>query len=178
VTPDIDPVAQPSEYREMILSLLGEDDPAEVQEATIAEVKTLLAQAGERLRDRPTEGEWSVLELLGHLTDAEVVSSARYRWILAHDRPELAPYDQDLWVSRLAHEDGDRDELLALFEALRRANLALWRRTREEDRERFGIHLERGPESYDTTFRMIAGHGRFHIDQMRRTIAAVEERAG
>ena len=29
--------------------------------------------------------EWSVLECLGHALDAEIVSSARYRWILAHD---------------------------------------------------------------------------------------------
>ena len=58
-------------------------------------------------------------------------------------------------------------------EALRRANLALWARSTEEERARFGVHSERGPESYDLTFTMIAGHDRFHLDQARRALAAV-----
>ena len=66
-----------------------------------------------------------------------------------------------------------RGELLALFEPLRAANLALWRRTSEADRERIGLHRERGPESYRLTFTLIAGHDRLHLDQARRALAAV-----
>jgi hypothetical protein len=36
-----------------------------------------------------------------------------------------------------------------------------------------GIHAERGPESYDLTFRMLAGHDRFHLEQARRAISAL-----
>ena len=55
--------------------------------------------------------------------------------------------------------------MLAIFEALRRANLALWARTPVEQRDRFGIHRERGPESYGLTFTLAGGHDRFSIDQ-------------
>ena len=65
-----------------------------------------------------------------------------------------------------------------MFDALRAANLDLWRRTPVEDRARFGIHSERGPESYELTFRLAAGHDRFHLDQARRSLAAVREAAG
>jgi hypothetical protein len=41
------------------------------------------------------------------------------------------------------------------------------------DRERFGVHRERGPESYALTFTLIAGHDRFHLAQARRALAAV-----
>lgn len=160
-------------YRTMLLSLAGEDDPADVQAATLGALRELLAEAGGDLRRRPAQGEWSVLELLGHLTDAELVMAARYRWALAHDEPELLGYDQDLWVVRLRHNDAEPEELLALFEALRFANIALWRRTPEAERPRAGRHLERGRESYEVMFRMIAGHDRFHTDQTRRTIDAV-----
>ena len=61
-----------------------------------------------------------------------------------------------------------------LFDALRRANLELWRRTPVEDRARFGVHDERGPESYELTFRLAAGHDRFHLAQARRTLAEVK----
>jgi DinB family protein len=171
----IDPVAQPNEYQNMLLGYLGDQDPADVQAQTPEVVAVLVSEADDLLRTRPAEGEWSVLELIGHLYDAELVSSARYRWILAHDQPPLAPYDQDLWVQRLRHNEGDPEELLESFGALRRANLALWAGTTHDERERFGMHAERGPESVDLMFRMLAGHDLFHIEQMNRTLASLRE---
>ena len=171
--PGPDPVANPSEYQQLLLSLLGDDDPGEVQRTTPGALRQLVADAGARLTARPAPGEWSVLECVGHITDGELVASGRYRWILAHDRPPLLPYDQDLWVERLGHADADPEELLALFEALRAANLRLWKRTSPEDRARIGLHEERGPESFDLTFRLAAGHDRLHAQQARRTLELV-----
>jgi hypothetical protein len=34
------------------------------------------------------------------------------------------------------------------------------------------MHAERGPESFDLAFRMIAGHDRFHLAQARRALEA------
>ncbi|MBA2253645.1 MAG: hypothetical protein H0W07_00845, partial [Chloroflexi bacterium] len=104
---------------------------------------------------------------------AEIVSSARYRWILAQDEPRLIGYDQERWVDRLDHRDAESEELLVPFSSLRTANLALWGRTKPPDRERIGLHDERGPESYELTFRLIAGHDRFHIAQARRALSAI-----
>lgn len=171
--PSPDPVAAPSAYQRLLVSLLGSDDPVAVQEATPAAVRALVARAASELRQRPAEGEWSVLELLGHLTDAELVMAGRYRWVLAHQEPSLPGYDQDQWVVRLRHNDDEPEELLALFEAVRRANIALWKRTPIPDRQRVGLHGERGPESVDLMFRMLAGHDRFHLAQMERTLDAI-----
>jgi hypothetical protein len=172
----VDPVTSPAEYQRMLLDLLGADDPAGVQAATPRTLRSLMDEAGPELRTRPEEHEWSVLECIGHIADAEIVASARYRWILAHDEPRLVGYDQDRWVDRLGHRDAEPDELLAPFTALRTANLALWARTKATDRDRVGLHEERGPESYALTFRLIAGHDRFHLSQARRALASV--RAG
>jgi hypothetical protein len=171
-----DPVAQPGEYQKLLLRYLGEDDPYEVQRATPDQAKALIADAGPDVRTRPAAAEWSVVELLGHMTDGEIVSTGRYRWILAHDTPAIAGYDQDLWADRLRHRDADPERLLSLFTALRTANLELWERTPVEERSRYGIHAERGAESYELTFRLIAGHDRFHLEQARRTLEQV--RAG
>jgi hypothetical protein len=171
-----DPVAQAEAYRRYLLGALGDDDPAEVQAATPALLRRLIADAAEDLRTAPAAGEWSVIELVGHILDAEIVLAGRYRWILAHDEPDINPYDQDLWVAGLRHRDGDPDALLALFEALRTANLALWRRTTPAERARVGIHRERGPETLDLTFRMLAGHDRVHLAQARAALDTI--RAG
>jgi hypothetical protein len=171
--PTPDPVSQAAEYQDYLVGLVGEDDPAEVQAAGPDAWRELLREAGARVADRPEPDEWSVLECLGHATDAELVASGRYRWILAHDEPPLIGYDQDLWVDRLHHGQDDPEALLETFEALRRANLALWARSSDEEKARVGVHSERGPESYDLTFRMLAGHDRFHLDQARRARVAL-----
>jgi hypothetical protein len=170
-----DPVDEPAAYQALLLSMLGEDDPADAQAATPGALRALFAEAGPDLATRPAAGEWSVLECAGHILDAEIVYSGRYRFILAHDRPPLPGYDQDLWVDRLHHAADDPAALLTLFETLREANLVLWRRTPMPGRARVGMHAERGPESYDLSFRLIAGHDRLHLEQARRALASVRE---
>ena len=168
-----DPVADPKAYQDHLLGLVGNDDPADVQAGTAAVWRALVAEAGSAVAQRPEPQEWSVLECLGHAHDAEIVYSGRYRWILAHDEPPLIGYDQDLWVKALRHGEDDPDELLGVFEALRAANLALWAKTSDEDKARVGMHAERGPESVDLSFRLIAGHDRFHLAQAGRALSAV-----
>ena len=168
-----DTLAAGRAYQKQLLALLGEDDPAKVLEQTEPLVRSVLKDAGSDLRTRPAPAEWSVLELLGHLVDAETVMSGRYRWTVSQDEPPLLGYDQDLWVARLRHNDDQPDELLTVFSALRAANLQLWRRSSAADRQRVAMHAERGPESYELMFRMMAGHDRFHLNQMRETLRQV-----
>ena len=174
--PTPDPVAEGRAYRDSLLALVGDDDPVAIALETPDRLRALVKDAGEALRIRPEPKEWSVLELVAHITDAELVCAARYRWTLAHDEPELIGYDQDLWVDRLQANELDPDDILDLFDALRRANVALWRRTPEDQKQRAAIHSERGAETYDQLFRMMAGHDRFHVDQMTRTLGTVRSR--
>jgi DinB family protein len=169
----IDPVASPAAYQAEILSWLGDDDPAVVQAATSARLRELIAAAGDGIGIRPQATEWSVLECIGHLVDSELVTSVRVRWILAEDEPDIVGYDQDRWVDGLRHHEDEADDLVALFESLRAANLRLWASRSLAERARVGIHRERGPESYELTTRLQAGHDRFHIAQAERALAAV-----
>ena len=173
-----DPVLEAKAYQDHLIGLVGDRDPAAVQGQTLDDIRTLLADAGSDAATRPEPGEWSVLECLAHIVDAELVSAARYRWILAHDEPPLAGYDQDRWVDRLHDPVEGADELMAVFAPLRQANLALWTRTPVEDRERVGLHQERGPESYGLTFTLIAGHDTFHLKQARETLDRIRDEAG
>ena len=168
-----DPVAQARAYQASLLEALGDDDPAEAQASTPAAIRALLDEAGDDVATPPEPGEWSVLECLGHLTDGELVVSTRYRWIVAEDEPPIVGYDQALWVANLRHAEDEPAELLAVFEGLRRSNLALWARFGATHGQRIGLHSERGPESYDLTFRLGAGHDRIHLAQARRALDAV-----
>jgi hypothetical protein len=169
----IDPVAESDEYRKMLLGLLGDRDPMHVQAELGDQLDAVIEEAGSNIRIMPAPGEWSVLEVLGHFLDAEIALAGRYRWILAQDEPTLIGYDQDRWVERLHSQDDDPQEMMSLFRVLRASHLALWARTSDSDRARVGIHSERGPESYDLSFRLMAGHGLFHLGQMQRTLKQV-----
>ena len=166
-----DPVLDPQGYQRELLALLGTSDPLEVMGATPATFRKrtadLPAGAVER---RPAPREWSVAELLGHLWDAEIAYAFRARAILAQDQPPLIGYDQDRWVQGLNHNDDDPSALLDQFEAMRLANVSMWRRASPNERSRVGIHEERGPESYDLTFRLIGGHDRIHLAQARESL--------
>lgn len=97
----------------MLLGLLGNDDPYEVQAQTPGELRKLIVEAGDELRQIPAPREWSVLGCIAHITDAEVMMSSRYRLILAHDEPTLGGYDQDLWVDRLHFQNESPEDLLS-----------------------------------------------------------------
>ena len=49
-----DPVASPEAYRASLLAALGDDDPAVAQAETAAAIRALVAEAGDRLRVRPS----------------------------------------------------------------------------------------------------------------------------
>ena len=171
-----DPVAQAQAYQQSLLAALGDDDPAEAAAETPGNIRLLLDDANDDLRIRPEPREWSALLCIAHIADAEVVMSGRYRWVLAHDRPDLPPYDQDLWVDNLHGDDDEPTILLDQFTALRASNLALWRDAGPAERARVGVHRERGEESFDLMFRMLGGHDRIHLAQARRALEAVRAR--
>ncbi len=121
------PVAAGPAYQEMLLAALGDDDPAEAAAEAPGNIRALIAEAGDLLRVRPEPREWSALLCLAHIADAEVVMSGRYRWVLAHDRPELIGYDQDLWVDRLHTRRDDPSSCSPSSRRCGRRTSTLWR---------------------------------------------------
>ena len=168
-----DPVNAPDAYRRMLLGALGDQDPVVVLGGGPPAARQVIEVAGPSLRRRPEPGEWSVLECIAHLTDSDLIAGARMRWIASEDEPDIVGYDQALWVSELRQNEDDPELLLATFAALRRWNLDLWARLPVASRDRVGRHRERGAESIDLTFRLMAGHDIIHLDQARRALENV-----
>jgi len=82
---------QPNEYQRTLLERLGTQDPAAVQSETPTAIRVLIVEAGDDLRTRPEKTEWSAYLCIAHIVDAELVLAGRYRWILAHDQPDIEP---------------------------------------------------------------------------------------
>ena len=74
-----DPIQEVDAYRTSLLEALGGDPVAEALAEAPALVRAMVADAGELLRERPEPAEWSVLECVGHIADAELVVATRLR---------------------------------------------------------------------------------------------------
>jgi hypothetical protein len=156
-------------YVTAVLDLLGQRDPL----AILDETPTVLSRAIEglsavQLRQPERPGKWSITQILQHLADSEIASGWRIRQILAHDRPTLTGYDQDLWAERLRYDQADPNLALEQFGVLRRANLRLLVRASPAELKRVGVHVERGEESLEHLCRLYAGHDLLHLRQIER----------
>lgn len=165
---------QTSEYVTALLGLLGADEPLAVLERMPLALEQFLAGVPAQAVNTPeAPGKWSIREVVQHLGDSELVGGFRFRMILAHDRPPLQGYDQDLWADRLRYREADVRDAFDQFTALRRANLRLWKRLGPDDLKRAGVHAERGEESVERLLRLYAAHDLLHLRQLDRIRAAV-----
>lgn len=160
---------QADAYINALLGLLGSEDPVTVLMATPAALHRELRQFSARdLHTPEAPGKWAAAMVFAHLADSELVTSFRLRMILAHDRPTLTAYDQDLWAGALHYDRSTPEENLERFSVLRKANLLLWAGASVEELARVGLHGERGEESVDRLRCLAAGHDLLHLRQLAR----------
>jgi hypothetical protein len=172
-TPPFDVSKKPAYVQETI-ALLGARDPLEVMAETPRWLKARLGNLMASAWHTPEgEGKWSLLQVICHLTDAEMVFGWRARLVLTADNAPLTGYDQNVWLERFNYAGADPDEVLATFVALRQWNLRVWRSVTMGELERLGMHTERGPESLALLRGLVAGHDLRHRRQIERLLAVV-----
>jgi hypothetical protein len=124
-----------------------------------------------RLSTSPAPGKWSILEIVAHLAEDELVTSWRYRQMIENPGAALPGFDQDLWAKVGRYSAWTLDEALSMFRLLREANLRMLDHLTEQQWECGGIHAERGPITVRVLARYMAGHDRNHPDQIRNLLA-------
>jgi hypothetical protein len=165
-------------YVDALLGLLGDSDPVQVLGHTPGAINQLLDGVPAAILTTPeVPGKWSIREVVAHLADSELVGGYRLRMVLAHDRPQIIGYDQDLWASRLRYSEADVRDAFEQFSALRRANLRLWQNLSPADLVRVGLHNERGEESVGHMRKLYAAHDLLHLRQLERIRKAVQPAA-
>jgi hypothetical protein len=161
-------------YVKALLDMLGEDDPLDAYDELVPALeKTLRGLSDADLRRAEKPGKWSILQVLNHLADTEIVYGWRVRMIVTHDEPPIQGYDQDLWAAHLRYDQGDPREVFEELRVLRRRNRRLVRSLRPDELDRIGHHDERGRESAARVIALIAGHDRVHLRQIERIKKAI-----
>lgn len=167
--PAVAAAEQAETYIKAVMRLIDDLDPIDVLDDMPEKLRRSIEDlSAEEIARSPRPEKWSIQQVLNHLQDSELMWSVRLRRVLAEDRPTLYGYDQDLWAEALHYEESDHEQTLAVFAAVRAANLSLLRSISKEDLERVGVHLERGDESVGHMIRLYAGHDLVHLKQIEK----------
>ena len=127
------------------------------------------------LRYKPSPEKWSILEMLAHLADMEILYAYRMRQIVADKNPTIAPINQDDWAKNLGYMEEKAPELVAAFGLMRHHNLNLLRRVRPSDLDKDAFHPELNRKvTLAEMVGMLARHGPNHLEQIER----IKQQAG
>ncbi|HZI77357.1 MAG TPA: DinB family protein [Gemmatimonadales bacterium] len=163
--------ASATSYVRSLLEVLGSRDPLDVLSELMPWLTVRLRGVAEPVLRRPeSPGKWSVIEVIQHLADSDLVASYRIKMVLTEDRPPLQGYDQDRWAAELRYGEVPLGLALEQLTGLRAANLHLWKQLTPQQLERVGIHAERGPESVAHLLRLMAAHDLVHRRQIERIL--------
>ncbi len=143
----------------------------EAYKAAPARLRAVLANLSEdELHQHPRPGKWSVVEIVIHMTDSELVGATRIRMSLAQPGTPFIGYNQDIWAEALdyqAYTSEEMNTVLDLFKRLRQTTYPLLAQTPAEAwQQRGGVHPEYGPITLRNLLELYADHGERHIGQI------------
>ena len=143
-----------------------------VLQATPGKLERLISGVSrKRLTRRPAPGKWSVLEILVHLCDDEIVIGWRLRMIITRPGVRITSFNQEDWANDFKYRRQNVADSLSLFRYLRKSNLTLLRLvSKQKLKAAHGLHEERGKETVSYFIRLTAGHDLNHLFQIRRIL--------
>jgi hypothetical protein len=135
----------------------------QILERQLEATRALLAPLSrEQALARPTPEDWNILEVLGHISDAEQVFAYRALRIGRGDQTPLPGFDQDDYVRAARFAERELADLLEAYAAQRRATIAVLRSFDDGAWLRRGTVSEK-PCSARAWAYIIAGHELHHI---------------
>ena len=127
----------------------------------------------EQSRQRYAPGKWSIRESVGHVIDTERVFVFRAFWFARGLGAELPSFDQEVAVPAAGADSRTLASLVAEFEAVRAATLALFRSLPEDAWTKTGV-ASGSRISVRALAYITAGHADYHNAILReRYLASV-----
>jgi len=111
---------------------------------------------------KPGPDEWSIKEVIGHLSDVERVFSYRLLRISRNDSAPISGMEQDDYVREAGFDNYSIEDLINEFAHLRRANIIAINNMPEEYADRRGI-ASGFPVSARALIYMLVGHVEHHM---------------
>ncbi|HXE58826.1 MAG TPA: DinB family protein [Gemmatimonadales bacterium] len=161
---------EPTEYAPhygSYIDAVPDGDPLGHLERQLETTHALLAPIPpERARFRYAPGKWSVVQVIGHLIDAERIFAYRALRFARADRTELPGFDENAYVAAGGFEDRPFASVLDELAAVRGATIALFGGLDPDALRRQGV-ANGHPVSVRALLYIILGHERHHLAVLR-----------
>ena len=125
---------------------------------------------------RPASGDFTIHEIIVHITDSEANSFVRARRAIAEPGSAVMGYDEMQWSRALNYHEQSPEDALELFRWLRGNTYRLVRALPAEAWSRTIVHSENGRMTLDEWLDVYDRHVPEHISQMQGVHAAWQER--
>jgi FMN phosphatase YigB (HAD superfamily) len=152
--------------------------------ALLARMRGYLAALQQRMEQlstdewtrRPSDREWSPLEIICHLRDTEKeVNYPRLHLLLTDPTPFLSAANPDEWADERNYQHQDPAQALAEFSAARQQTIARLANLSVDQWETPARHSLLGPTTLAEVLSVAADHDLLHLKQLRETITAIKE---
>lgn len=124
------------------------------------------------IRYRPAEGEWSAVEVIGHMYDKMEAWTQRVQRIASEDAPLLPGYDQDVYVRERGYQQAN---VAALFGQMAQACEDFARiveQLPDSALQRSGVHSETGPITLAQCIEAPLNSVALHLEQFKTALTA------
>ncbi len=149
------------------ISLIPEGDYSSQILTQIVETQQLFREKGEQWSEQPYEsGKWTPKEVLGHVIDTERIMTFRALCFARGEKSALPGFDQDPYVLNARFGEIEVEDLLADFEAQRKALLTLLKILPENSLD-FQGNANGSSVTPRALFWMISGHFIHHLNILK-----------
>jgi hypothetical protein len=152
------------------------DIPKDLLDAFRATPATLEALLRDCTQERAAaarggDEDWSVVEVICHLRDAEERGLERMRAMRDHDEPFIPAFDQEQWAHERNYAAADLRAALAAFLRFRAQHVAELAALSPDAWERAGRHEEQGRITISSHTLHLVSHDAIHTAQVARQLA-------
>jgi hypothetical protein len=119
------------------------------------------------IRHRPVAGEWSAIEVAGHMIDKTQIWLSRAECLLVEERPVLPAYDQDALVRDHDYLHADPEVVFAHLRQECERFALLVERVPPSALQREGVHEEFGPITLRQCIEAFLESVPEHLEQLR-----------
>lgn len=141
-------------------------------------LKTALAEVpAEAMKFKPEPKEWSVYEIIIHISDSESNAASRARKLIAEPGGVLMGYDQDIWAATLNYHEQDLEDALETTRLVRKTTYELLKKQPDMVFTHAVKHPEYSePYTFEKWINIYSAHIPGHIEQIRNNVKLWREK--
>ncbi len=141
--------------------------------ATPRVLRTLTSgRSDDELNWRSRNEDWSIVEVIAHLADAEDNSHERVKRMLAEEHPSFLDYDEKAWARDRDYRSKTLDEVLTRFCDQREAHIRTLEALDDTGWARTGDHNTMGALTVSSITDSMISHDMMHLGQIADSLLA------